>query len=403
VGAGPSAIAIPATGNKAYVTNPGDDTVSIIDTTADTSNPLDDIALDPGSSPSAAAATPDSARVYVANEDANDISIIDTATDMRIGTNADDIDVGMAPRGIVLFAPPGAPAPPPPAPPEGAPPPPPPLLGEKANVDPIRGKVKTKCKGNKSFGLLPIAEQIPIGCQVDTRDDRVELTSARKRRRPCSGVDASGSSRAESARTPAARRRRSRLQPCSHWSGIRARQRLSADLPRRLAIRGGSVPVPITKSYERLQVVDVARATRCLLHCDQMFERANPHRRLPELDTPSVVIQLSERRHLSDALKHIDSAKLGRCQGPVSGPQEGAHRVSGQQLSGDLNSRLEGIEHGGQTLEIRRRRVRNDVDVLSPAHVSPCVNGQAADKYEGNLAGDEAIDQLAKPKRWLAH
>ena len=160
VGGGPSGIAIPATGGKAYVTNSNDDTVSVIDTTADTSNPLADIALDPASSPSAAAATPDSARVYVTNEGNNDVSIIDTATDSRIGP---DISVGTAPRGIVLFG-------------SGALPPP--ILGEQANVDPIKGKVKTKCKGDEKFTLLLGAEQIPIGCQIDTRKGRVELTTA---------------------------------------------------------------------------------------------------------------------------------------------------------------------------------------------------------------------------------
>jgi sugar lactone lactonase YvrE len=55
---------------------------------------------------------------------------------------------------------------------------PPPVSGETVNLDPLKGKVSTKCKGERKFTPLQVEEQIDVGCQVDTTKGEVELVSA---------------------------------------------------------------------------------------------------------------------------------------------------------------------------------------------------------------------------------
>jgi YVTN family beta-propeller protein len=78
----------------AYVSNGGDDTVSIV-----SPETLQIIATVPvGHAPAASAATPDGSRVYVVNRAANTVSVIDTTADSVIATVA----VGNQPTQIVL-------------------------------------------------------------------------------------------------------------------------------------------------------------------------------------------------------------------------------------------------------------------------------------------------------------
>jgi YVTN family beta-propeller protein len=69
-------------GNRAYVANAYDGTVSVIDTTTNTVVKT----LSVGSSPQKLAVSPDGKRVYVANTSSNTVSIIDASTDTAIGT-----------------------------------------------------------------------------------------------------------------------------------------------------------------------------------------------------------------------------------------------------------------------------------------------------------------------------
>ena len=54
-----------------------------------------------------------------------------------------------------------------------------PTSGETVAVEPAEGKVKSKCQGDKRFTKLKQAEEVPVGCLIDTRKGEVELTSAR--------------------------------------------------------------------------------------------------------------------------------------------------------------------------------------------------------------------------------
>ena len=68
------------------------------------------------------------------------------------------------------------------APPEDVPqdlPPGEPEVGRSVNVTPVEGTVSTKCPGDASFTELRDAEQIPVGCLIDTRNGTVLLTSSR--------------------------------------------------------------------------------------------------------------------------------------------------------------------------------------------------------------------------------
>ncbi len=78
----------------AYITNQGDSTVSVIDTSSNTVT--DTITV--GTLPDGVAVTPDGSRVYVANWFSNTVSVIDTSTN----TVTDTIAVGSGPYGVAV-------------------------------------------------------------------------------------------------------------------------------------------------------------------------------------------------------------------------------------------------------------------------------------------------------------
>jgi len=95
VGDEPRTVAISADKQRAYVTNQGSATLSVIDLT--TNQKTQDIPV--GVEPYGVALTPDGARAYVANSASNTISIIDTASNTVVGT----INIpGVQPRGVAI-------------------------------------------------------------------------------------------------------------------------------------------------------------------------------------------------------------------------------------------------------------------------------------------------------------
>jgi YVTN family beta-propeller protein len=78
----------------AYVSNSGDNTVSVIDTATNTVTKTVKV----GSSPSDVAESPDGSRVYVANQLDDTVSVIDTATN----TVTDTVKVGPTPSGVAV-------------------------------------------------------------------------------------------------------------------------------------------------------------------------------------------------------------------------------------------------------------------------------------------------------------
>jgi hypothetical protein len=58
------------------------------------------------------------------------------------------------------------------------PPPGAPVVGESVNVATVDGTVRIKCKGDQGFSELEGADQIPVGCLIDTRRGTVRLTSS---------------------------------------------------------------------------------------------------------------------------------------------------------------------------------------------------------------------------------
>ena len=75
-----------------YVSNLGDNTVSVINTATNTV-----IATVPvGNLPTLIALTPDNTRAYVANQGSNDVTVINTATNTVVAT----IPVGSQPIGV---------------------------------------------------------------------------------------------------------------------------------------------------------------------------------------------------------------------------------------------------------------------------------------------------------------
>ena len=67
---------------NAYITNSGDNTVSVIDTTSSTVTAT----LTVGNSPFGVAVTPDGSTVYVGNRSDNTVSVIDTASNTVTAT-----------------------------------------------------------------------------------------------------------------------------------------------------------------------------------------------------------------------------------------------------------------------------------------------------------------------------
>jgi YVTN family beta-propeller protein/beta propeller repeat protein len=81
-------------GTYAYITNSGDNTVSVIDTATNTVTATVNV----GSNPLGVAINPAGTNVYVANDYDNTVSVIDTATN----TVTDTVNVGAAPYGIAV-------------------------------------------------------------------------------------------------------------------------------------------------------------------------------------------------------------------------------------------------------------------------------------------------------------
>jgi YVTN family beta-propeller protein len=112
VGSGPSGVAVSPDGTRTYVTNNGANTVSVIETGiivagefeyVDPPAVVATIALGSGTKPLGVAVSPDGTRAYVTNNGTNSVSVINTATNVVTGT----FGVGTAPSGIA-FAPSGA-------------------------------------------------------------------------------------------------------------------------------------------------------------------------------------------------------------------------------------------------------------------------------------------------------
>ncbi len=102
MGSSPSGVAVNADGTRAYVTNQGAGTVSVIDTASGAV--VSTITV--GSSPSAVALSPDGTRAYVANRGAGTVSVINTAngavvTTVKVGVNP--TDVAVTPDGTRVF------------------------------------------------------------------------------------------------------------------------------------------------------------------------------------------------------------------------------------------------------------------------------------------------------------
>ncbi|WP_159072382.1 IPT/TIG domain-containing protein [Streptomyces sp. CMB-StM0423] len=94
VGAGPWDAAVTPNGRYVYVTMPGSGTVAVVDTATDTL-----VGTVSGlNAPRGLAVTPDGTRVYVANSGANTVSVISTATNTVTGT----ITVGNGPQVVTV-------------------------------------------------------------------------------------------------------------------------------------------------------------------------------------------------------------------------------------------------------------------------------------------------------------
>ena len=78
----------------AYVTNVGEDIVSVIDT--ESNIVVDTVSV--GDEPRGIAITPAGSRVYVANQSDDTVSVIDT----NINTVIDTVPVGAEPRGVAI-------------------------------------------------------------------------------------------------------------------------------------------------------------------------------------------------------------------------------------------------------------------------------------------------------------
>ncbi|HMX71087.1 MAG TPA: hypothetical protein PKA56_04975 [Solirubrobacterales bacterium] len=59
---------------------------------------------------------------------------------------------------------------------------PPPVIGVTVNLVKIKGKVTTKCPGERRFRKLIKPRQVKVGCRLDTRKGTVSLTSAKAKK-----------------------------------------------------------------------------------------------------------------------------------------------------------------------------------------------------------------------------
>jgi YVTN family beta-propeller protein len=100
------AITIAPDGERAYVANPANDSVSVIDTA--TAAQITSIAV--GNDPLDVAITPDGGTVYSADIQGNTISVIDTASETNVGTvsgytGVEPVGLGLNPAGTRLYVP----------------------------------------------------------------------------------------------------------------------------------------------------------------------------------------------------------------------------------------------------------------------------------------------------------
>jgi YVTN family beta-propeller protein len=95
VGAGPAEVAFTPDGTRAYVTNLGANTVTVIDTA--TAAPIG-APIRVGAKPNGVVFTPDGSRAYVTNDESKDVSVIDTAAGAVVAT----IPAGEWPDGLAI-------------------------------------------------------------------------------------------------------------------------------------------------------------------------------------------------------------------------------------------------------------------------------------------------------------
>ena len=96
VGSDPAAVAVSADGSRAYVTNRGENTLSVVDVATNTI--ISTIAVGPA--PSSVALLPNGSRAYVSNSGADTVSVVDTASNTVVAT----VKVGPTPTGVTVSA-----------------------------------------------------------------------------------------------------------------------------------------------------------------------------------------------------------------------------------------------------------------------------------------------------------
>ncbi len=94
VGNSPTGAAVTPNGSKAYIANRTDGTVSVINTVNNTVSKT----ITVGTSPAGVAITPDGTKAYITNQGGNSVSVINTATD----TISTTITVGSNPWGVAI-------------------------------------------------------------------------------------------------------------------------------------------------------------------------------------------------------------------------------------------------------------------------------------------------------------
>ncbi|MBK8295421.1 MAG: YncE family protein [Solirubrobacterales bacterium] len=154
-------IAITPDGTRVYLTSFTGHQVWVLNTTTDTlagpAIPMGDVAW-------GVAIAPDGTRAYVSTGIINSqLTVVDVASSLVVGPGIPTNCLGdlalTSVTGPNLTKKP--------------------VLARKVVVEPVKGKVKTKCRGEKKFTRLKAADEIPVGCLVDTRKGTVRLTSSK--------------------------------------------------------------------------------------------------------------------------------------------------------------------------------------------------------------------------------
>jgi YVTN family beta-propeller protein len=166
--AGPYAVAVHPSGTRVYVTDFGDDLVSVIDPVENrvvAEVPIGEPQVGLPVTPASLAVTPDGTRVYVVNLQTHNVSVIDTATNRVVAT----IAVGRYPLAFGQFiGPPGVVITPPPTPTET------PTPSVTATVPPL-------CIGDCNLDRAVTVDELVMG--VNIARDRADLTG-------CPAIDA---------------------------------------------------------------------------------------------------------------------------------------------------------------------------------------------------------------------